>query len=352
MRKIFVIALLFLSAAFASSCSNPSSAYTGQDFRNAVWKPDGSGIVSLFERYDASSTTAPGVYTFGLFNPDGSIASTVSTSDSWANPVFPAYFYVSQDGRTAIVQLGVANPNANLVAVDLTSGNQRLIASKVNLLGCSPDLKYAIVSPSPLGTQPIIKISVLNISGSQAYEVKNFDLANVFTNAGALWLTNGEFAITVTGSPWQIDIFDTTGKIVDSIPNGELLFRQGNFIAQTNDFYYINPNAGGTNVGGIDRYNIVSKQPPTHIYANSDGVTDFDVSSDGTLIAMVTSTPTSSSSNSLWALNTATGHRNLITGDLVWGAFLSPNAQKVAYVHQQSGNTNFDEILVSPIAKP
>jgi hypothetical protein len=350
MRIIFVIGLLFLSAGLASSCDSPTSAYTGQDFRNVEWKPDGSGMVTLFERYDATSTTAPGVYTFGLFNPDGSIANTVSSSDSWANPFFPPYFYLSQDNRTAIVQLGVANPNANLVAVDLTSGNERLIASKVNLLCCSPDFKYAVVSPSPLGTQPIVKISILNISGSQAYEVKNFDVANVFTNAGGLWLANGKFAITVTGSPWQIDIFDTTGTLVDSVPNGELLFRQSNFVASTNDLYYINP--GASDIAGIDRYNIVSKLPPTHVYAGSDAVSDFDVSSDGSLIAMVTTTPSSSSGSTLWAMNSATGNRNQITGDLVWGAFLSPNGQKVAYVHQQSGNTNFDEILVSPISKP
>ena len=107
----------------------------------------------------------------------------------------------------------------------------------------------------------------------------------------------------------DVEIFDTVGTALDTIPGALVNFHQGNYIPSTDDLYVL------TASSGIDRFNLTTKTR-TSIFS-AETVSNFDLSSDGKLMAVVTST-------GLYAINSATFAKNQITTDVEWEHFFLP----------------------------
>ncbi len=319
MRNVSIIILLVAGTlALFSGCSQTNTDYTQQDFGNLVWKPDGSGMYGLFEKQ--LITVATDAYIIGVFDQTGALTGTVTTSDKAINPDF----FLDPSATHAVVQLG-----ANLYRVDLPSGNQTLITTKVRLFVASPDLHYAIVTPSPDGL-PVRTISVLDLWSATPREVKKWDVAGVSDNSG-IWMKNGTFGLTVNNGALQVNVFDTLGRLVDSVLNAEQVFHNGNYLAATDDFYF------RTGASGIDRFNFTTRARD-HVFTG-EAADNFDVSADGRILAVKTPSGIS-------VLNTKTLAKSFVTNDAIyWGVFLAPAGDKLAYIHQQSSTIRDVHVL-------
>ena len=158
MRNVSILLVLALSigALTFTGCDTGTTSTATQTFGNVVWKPDGSGMYGYFDN------TASGSYSLGTYNSDGSSHGTITTSAQFSNSFFSPTFILSADGAHAVTQLG-----ENLYRIDLPSGNETLLTTKVSLFTVSPDLNYAIVTPSIVDA-PVKTISVLNIGIGEA----------------------------------------------------------------------------------------------------------------------------------------------------------------------------------------
>ncbi len=322
MRKLSVILLLLFGAAsLFEACATTTTTDTQQDFANLVWKPDGSGMYGLFDRQLLYVTnTATNQYIIGIYNQTGGLIGTVPTTNMAVNP----NFFVDSQNAHAVAELG-----ANLYKVDLPSGNQTLLATKVRLFVASPDLHYAIVTPSPDGS-PVRTISVLDIQSSPAREIKKWDVSQVSDNSG-IWIKNGRFGLTVNNGGAQIDIFDTLGNLVDSVQTADQEFHNGNYVAATDDLYY---RTGGN---GVDRINLTTRAI-THMFS-TEAVDNFDVSVDGKTLAV-------NATSGISVINTQTLAAKFITNDAIyWGVFLSPTDDRLAYIHQSDGSIRDIHVL-------
>jgi hypothetical protein len=319
MRKLSVsFFLLAFLAPFVSGCNTATTDNTQQDFGNILWKPDGSGMYGLFERQLINVATD--AYMVGIFDGQGALTGTVPTSDNAINPDV----FLDRTASHAVVQLG-----ANLYKLDLPGGGQTLLTTKVRLFVVSPDLHYAVVTPSPDGSH-VRTISVLDLQSSPVREVKKWDVAEVSSRSG-IWLKNGTFGLTVNVGGAQIDIFDTTGALVDSVQTAEQVFHNGNYIAATNDLYV------RTGSSGVDRINLTTRVRD-HLFS-TEAVDDFDVSFDGKLLAVRTGSGIS-------VLNTKTLAKSFVTNDAIyWGVFLAPAGDQVAYIHQQTSTIRDIHVL-------
>jgi len=321
MRSVSLNRLLLIGTlALFNGCSQTTD-YTQQDFGNLSWKPDGSGMYGLFEKQ--LTTVGSDSYIIGVFDQMGALAGTVPTSDKATNP----NFFLDPAATHAVVQLG-----PNLYRVDLPSGNQTLLTTKVRLFVASADLHYAVVTASPDG-QPIRTISVLDLWSDKPREVKKWDLGGVSDNSG-IWLKNGTFGLTVNNGAIQINIYDTLGRSVDSVSNAEDLFHNGNYVAATDEFYF---RSSSVTLSGIDRFNFTTRVRD-HVFTG-ESADNFDVSADGRILAVKTSSGIS-------VLNTKTLAKSFVTNDGIWwGVFLAPAGDKLAYIHSQSSTIRDVHVL-------
>ena len=307
--SVFICGIVAMGMA---SCATTDDSSVYQDFGNLVWKADGSGFIGFFERQLITVLTDS--YTLGIFDGNGVLTGTVQTSlTATSNP----NIFLNASSSAAVVQLG-----ANLYKVDVPSGNQTLLATKVTLLVTSPDQHYAVVTPSLPGSV-VSTISVLDILASPVREIGKWDVSDVDTRSG-IWLKNGTFGLTVNNGAYQINIYDTVGHLVDSVLNAQQVFHNGNYVAATDELYFL---TGGQ---GVDRLNLTTRTRD-HIFTG-EPVDNFDVAATGKIAGI-------KSTSGISVVNTQTFAKKLVTNDDVyWGVFLSPTGNRLAYIHQQPLN--------------
>lgn len=126
-------------------------------------------------------------------------------------------------------------------------------------------------------------------------------------------------------------IYDTAGTITQIIPNASIGLSTGAYAAKSGDLFFVN------HALGIDKINLMSGTRTSVI--TNDSVESLDVSSDGTLL--VYSSQESSQQFQGYSVNVANGHSQSIAAGMV-APHISPNADKVAFIHEVSGSDNSD----------
>jgi hypothetical protein len=341
MKKYKSIVFLWLGTLLIfPGCDSGTQSTQIQDVAELEWQSDGSAIYGFQQNYiETQTSTIPALgYTLSRFNTDGSLAHAYPVFPQ-SRPDFSYSLYVSNDGSTAVTQL-----ENDLYRYGLKSGVLEKLQTLFHLIVVSPDLHYAVGSPSPF-IQPRKTIIIYDITASPIRIVKQFDVDNPAASSG-VWLNNGNFAITIADSVGtHIDIFDTTstGTPLAIIGGAETQFHNVVFHPQTNQLYVRN-HAGKTNDYNVDRINLLTLARANILNFK---VENFDVSQDEKVI--VYSAYDSTNTISMKSRNLLSQQEMLVATDILRIISLSPANDKLAYIR---GNVNHNEIHVIPFIKP
>lgn len=330
-RTTFRLLFIVIIGANFYACENPATLDQGQIISEVSWKPDGSGILSLIQRYNASPTVSSPIEGYDLYRigGDGSLGDPYS-APAKAISDFSFAIFQSQDGKRATLQLG-----NNVYRIDLNSGAATQLVGSYHLIAMSPDEKYLIGSHSPAG-QPIKTISIYDVSATPARLVKGFDIH--VANSRGVFFADNTFGITVIDSiGTNITIFDTMGTARDTIADAATISHNFVYHPTTGSLFFRN---GANN---IVKVNMTTFSRQTIVPAS---VTNFDITADENFIIY---NQYQGSKLQMVKREVASGNESLLTDDILWGVFLSPNDDKVAYI--RAANVNFHEIKVMPFVR-
>jgi hypothetical protein len=316
--------LLLLSVVFAG-CGSTAPTNLAQAVGEVAWRPNESGMISLIEKttesqYDYSTYETFSVYSIG---PDGSIGQPYNTPQSQTSNGYAPTLYISNDGNSAIVELG-----SDIYRIDLAGNSAKNIIQNSNLLAVSPDFKYVLSTDDAYGSATKL-CKLYDISSSTPRLASQFNAVGV-TDARALWLENGTFALTHYDTNfYHVSIYDTAGTIVRTIPNAEAAFHASAFSPGSHDLFIRNL------AEGIDKINLQTGVRTAVI--TQDSVGSMDASADGSLLLY--SSNTLATSFNLYAVNVANRHTAQI-GQKAIAIVISPNADKAAVIHYVDENNS------------
>ncbi len=339
--RFALIGLLLLAGA---GCSSTTNSVVSQMVDEIAWLPNESGLLATMEKTTISSLDGSTIYGENLYNvgTDGSIGNSINPVDYAPNSTtgYTSLLFVSPDGHTAYTPFGT-----DIYRVDLPSGNLTDLFSNTNLLGVSPDAKYVLttVTSAQYSTRILLAYNVLPAQPVRLPE----QTALGVVSTRALWIDGGHFALTTydsTGSdnvPWDhVTIYDTSGHITQIIPNASVQLHASAYSPKSGDLFV------ETHALGIDKFNLKT-DTRTSVITN-DSVESMDASSDGTLLVYCSGESTQQYQG--YAVNVANGHKTAIASGMI-APFISPNADRVAFIHQLSGGSNSD-IQVIPVSLP
>jgi hypothetical protein len=327
--------VLFLALALMSCDSGLGTDSEVQYVSEVAWLPDGSSMLG-FVQYFVSSPIDPDpplVYDIMRIDETGKIGVTYNKKE----PAYETYYYnillslfLSAD-HTVIAQLG-----SNVYRINLTSGAEEKMLTDFHLTTVSPDGRFVVGTHSQKRVWRK-SIYVYDVATTPVREVTRFEVDSLSPFPG-LWLKDGQFAVTVQdsaetneGAPgWHIDVYDTTGAFFARIGAARTAPHNSKFISSTNHLYY------RTNDGSVGMYDLSAEtvSQPIHF-----GVQNFDISSDERYMYYVTAI-----NGSLKRYEIATAEEVELATGVFWGAFLSPDEQKIACVREK--RTNFQEVKV------
>jgi hypothetical protein len=343
MRHVSIRAslLVFAIIVLFAGCDTPGPDTSAQNIGTVEWKSDASEMFVYYYKYNTAVNSSL-AYALSTFHTDGSVDQTIPIDPKPTSD--PPLLFVSKDGLSAVSQMG-----ANIYKVDLTNGATTLLAQKVTLFVVSPDLKTAVVTPSPVSA--LIKtVSVLDLTGPTVRETRHWDVSYVVPSNG-VWLSGGHFALSTTEGGFYVNIYDTTGAKLDSISEAQLQFHKGKYVEQTNELFFTRPIAGASD--GIDKVELESRLRESLVVPTSNETTEnFDVSPDGKLLVYdyVDSNSADRGSVQLFAMNVSSGTKTKVVDDVSWGAFLSPHSDQVAYAHKS--HDYYYDLKVHPVTLP
>ncbi len=325
-----ILRLLFLSffGAIFIACDNPVSLNQFQSFSEVSWKSDGSAMIALVQRFNADQYTVfpAESYTLYRIKQDGSLGDPYSTPEK-AISDFSFAVFQSQDSKQGTLQLG-----NNAYRVDLSSGSSVKLATDYHLIAVSPDEKYIIGSHSP-AQQPVKTISIYDVSGTTPRLVKGFDYRGVSNSRGSFF-ANGTFGVTMNDSVGKnIVIFDTLGTALDTIGDASISSHNFTYRLATNSLYFRN---GHNNIVKVKLDN-----PKYRTTVLTSVAENFDITSDERIIVF---NKYESGKLQMIKHDVLTGAETLLTEDFIWGVFIAPTEDKVAYI--KSSGLYLDEIKV------
>ena len=346
--------MLFLVAAVASSlmiagCSTTTNTSVSQQVYEIAWLPDESGMLAYIDKVSISSLDGSSIEGQNLYHvgADGTVGNSINPADAAPNPYgYPPVIAVSSDGQTAITSF-----STDIYRVDLAGGNVndiiRVQGESTNLLGVSPGMKFAATTVSAANnTSKLLALYDLTTSPIRLH-LPEQTVAGAVGNR-VLWIDGSHFAITIFDSlgadqtPYNhVTIFDTSGAVAQVIPNASVPLHASAYASKSGDLFVLN------HALGIDRIHLATDSL-THIIAN-DTVESMDVSSDGTLL--VYSSGESTQQYQGIEVNVANGHTVNLASSMV-APIISPNADRVAFIHQLSGGTSSDIQVVAMLPPP
>ena len=335
MRQLFTLSILTIALAMTTSgCDNTSSSAVYMVVQSAAWLPNESGMIALAQKQTVSAVDNSVSLTRGLYSvgADGSIGSVIGPGEvgeaNWNSPVL----FVSKDGGTAYAQIG-----AHIYRVNLGDNSATQVIQNAALLGVSPDGRYAI-STNAAETDKAPDYIMYDVATSPVRLVRHFTPPNIY-NSRCLWIDNGTFALTSTDSVGvYVTLWDTTCTILHTYPDADARFSAAAYSPTSHDLFV------RTNTGGIDRINMLTQVRASVI--TQDTVESVGASADGTLLAY--SSGRTTQQLPLYSCNTQNGHTAVIGSDAVF-PIISPNADRVAFVHNASPNV---DIKVNGISLP
>lgn len=307
----FVLALGFS----LSSCDNTQTVDV-QLVKDVQWLPDGNSMLALVERASQGTASSSTYDAFDLYrvSADGRIGDKIGLP----SPVYLGYVpgvLISSDGSRALLESG-----QNIARVDIGSGVSTIVLPKTYLLTASPDQRY-IVTTSDGGTA--VKLCVVyDVSQLPARRVSQFNAVNSENYAG-MWLDSGRFVLTQYDSTHTdyLAIYDTLGRLVQTIDNAQAPFHGSRYVAQTRELFVLDRLNHGVRINAStgERLTIV----PT------SSVNSMDAASDGSVVAF--SALDTNSNRILRAVEVAT----LTQKDFSAGAItvaVAPSGNRIAYI--------------------
>jgi hypothetical protein len=352
-KQIFTVFLLS-SFFLAAGCDSSSQNVQVQDISEIEWQSDGSAIYGFLQSYISTvNTSTPSTgYDIAKFDAGGSLVHTYTNSvkarffDPATGEVdsYSPVLYLSSDGSTIVTQF-----EGDLYRFKPASNTLEKLITQFHLIVVSPDLHYAIGTPSP-SIQPTKTLDGYDISVSPPRQIFHLPYVSLAASITGIWLSGGTFGVTLKDSVGtNIAIYDTIGTLRQDIPGAETAFHNTFFNKQTNDFFFLN-HAGKTSDYSVDKMNLTTSAR-TNIL--NFAVENFDVTSDEQIIVYgaTDSVHQTKSGVSLKIRNLQTSQEAaspLATDNLAY-VILSPVADKVAYL---SGDVNFKQIRVIPFTRP
>lgn len=332
MIRLFNIpAVLFVALLWFGCDSGLDTSSEVQRAREVQWLPSGNSLVGFVQYFVTNAySTDPGlIFKVTPIDANGKTGGSYNTKE----PAYDNFYYgifltlfPTIDNAHVFAQLG-----RNVYKVTLSNGNVQEIVKDFRLSIVSPDGRFVVGTHSQ---NLLIRktLTVYDVSSSPIRKVLGKEIDSLSILAG-VWLGNGQFALTVNDSVgWHIDIYDTTGALKHRVGGAATPTHNVDFIASTNHLYF---RANDGSVGMIDLNNFVESQP-IHFE-----VQNFDVSNDERLIYY---TIRSGDKVYLKRYDTQTGDNSQLADDVFWGAFLSPDENKIAYVYERK--VNFEEVKV------
>ena len=330
--------LLLLSAM--SGCSNTTDTSVSQQVFEIAWLPNESGMLAYIDKVTISSLDGSQIDGQNLYHvgSDGSIGNSMNPADAAQNPSgYAPIVSVSADGNAAVASFinGVGLPD--IYRYDLSGGNVTDIIQSTYLLGVSPDLHYAATTTLSAG-YPYRLVELYDLNSLQPLLPKQ-TIPGAASNR-VLWIDGTHYAITIQDTlgadnapRFHVAIYNTAGEITEVIPNANVPFHASAYAPKSGDLFV------QTYREGIDKINLTTSIRTSVI--TNDSVSSMDVSSDGTLLVYSSDAPSNNATYPAYAVNVANGHRSNI-GSGVIAPILSPNADKVAFIHQISGGASSD----------
>ncbi|MFI5263233.1 MAG: hypothetical protein ACHQM6_01820 [Candidatus Kapaibacterium sp.] len=335
-QSLIGFTLLCICLSFAG-CDSTNQTTQVQDIAELRWEADGSALFGFIQSYTQTLTSViPGIgYDIAKFGTDGSLTKTF-TLDPKSVADYSTSLFLSSDGNTAVTQL-----EGDLYRYSLKTGSLEKLQQLFHLIVVSPDLHYAVGSPSP-AIQHFKTIIVYDITASPLRIVTQFDLPKLVASSG-IWLANGMFGITYSDSIGNhVSIFDTTGALRQTIGGAEILFHNVVYNPQTNDLFFRN-RAGAFTDGSVDKVNLT-----TLVRTNvlKDSVDNFDVTRDENVIIY----SKYDGNEELISKNLQTGNTLQIANDIRLIITLSPAEDRLAYIRKR--DDHFNEVHVIPFTRP
>lgn len=354
-KRSISVSSLFVILLLTGGCDSGTQSTQVQDNVEIKWQSDGSSIFGFLRSYTVTSTSAVPFtgYSIVRCNNDGSVAETYKT-DPKSRPIDPATgnidsysssLYVSPDGNTVVTQL-----EGDLYRYHPHTGVLEKLVTQLHLIVSSPDLHYAVGTPSP-DVQPIKTINVYDLSSAPIRLVTHFDVNRISASSG-IWFNNGTFGVNCTDTLGaHISIFDTTSTgtppPLNVIGSAEAVFHNFFFNSQTNDLFFRNRNSrkdGASFDGTVDRINLTSMVRANVLNLK---VENFDVTKDESTI--VYSAYDSAITIHMRSRNLQSSKELQIADDIKLIIALSPTDDKLAYIR---GSLDHNEIHVIPFIKP
>jgi hypothetical protein len=349
---VFLSSLFFLSAG----CDSSSQNVQVQDISEIEWQSDGSGIYGFLQSYISTVNTSTPVtgYDIAKFDASGSLIHTYTNSVK-SRPYDPAtgevdsyapILFLSQDGNTIVTQF-----EGDFYRFKPATNTLEKLITQFHLIVVSPDLHYAIGTPSP-SQYPTKTLDGYDISSSPPRQIFHLPYVSLAVSITGIWLSGGMFGVTLKDSVGtNIAIYDTTGVVRMSIPGAETAFHNTVYNAAANDLFVQN-HAGKTSPPdySVDKINLTSSVR-TNIL--NFAVENFDVTSDEQSIVYSANDSVHQTKNGISLkirnLQTSQEAASPLATDNMAYVILSPIADKLAYL---SGDINFKQIRVIPFTRP
>ena len=353
--SFFLSALLFIAAG----CDSGSQNTQVQDISEIEWQSDGSAIYGFIQSYIStpnSPSPTNGVYDIAKFDANGSLIQTYTNSfksrqtdpaSGYIDSYAPALF-LSSDASIIVTQL-----EGDLYRFHPATNTLEKLVTQFHLLVVSPDLHYAIGTPSP-SDQPTKTLDGYDITSTPPRQIFHLPYVQIYAaTIGGIWLSGGTFGITLKDSVGtNIAIFDTTGALRTTIPGAGTAFHNGVYNKQTNDLFVLN-HAGKLSPPdySIDKINLTSLARTNVL---NFAVENFDVTSDEQVIVYSASDTINQTSTgiSLKSRNLQTLKELLVETDNVAYVVLSPANNRLAYLNGVAGPPPQLNIHVIPFTRP
>lgn len=341
----FILFTILIFPILNNGCDSGTQTTQVQDIVELKWQNDGSALFGFIQSYSLTATSAiPGIgYSIAKFNTDGSLAQTYST-DPKSRPDFSNSLFISSDGSTAVTQL-----ENDLYRYNMKTGALEKLQTLFHLIVVSPDMHYAVGSPSP-ANQPQKTVNVYDLTVSPIRLATHFDVPGL-ANATGVWLTNNRFGLSVNDSVGEhISIFDINSVgspiaiPINVISGVQLRFHNFVFDSVTNDLF-VRDIAGKSTDYFIDKFNLTTN---SRVNILNFKVNNFDVTKDEKVI--IYSADDTNHTVLFKSRNLITLNENSIASDIRLIISLSPTEDKLAYIRER--DLNFTEVKVIPFSRP
>lgn len=323
--------ILFLALVLSSCDSGLSTDQEVQYVGDVQWRVNSSAMLGFVQFFVSTPTNPdPGrIFEINHIDAAGTIGASINTTE----PAYDNFYYgillnlfPLSDDQHVMAQLG-----RNLYRINIATGDEKRIIPDLHLIAVSPDGRFVVGTHSQQNLL-LKSVYVYEIIGDAAREIVRFQVDTLSSLPG-VWLNDGKFAVTVNDSLVgrnHIDIYDTTGALLHQVSAASTPAHNAEFIAATNHLYF---KADDGSVGMLDLTTGFLNQPIHFTVQN------FDMSKDEKYMYY-----SSGINGQLKRHELATGTETELATNVFWGAFLSPDEKKIAYVHERK--VNFQEVKV------